>query len=140
MTTPKLTLDLPRLDVDQPANILVVDDDADIRGLVELTLTNAGYSVTTAAHGSAALAAIDRRLPDLVVLDVAMPGMSGIDVCTELRTADRTRLLPIIMLTARRHVMFESQGMMAGADLYMVKPFSPKALVSRVENLLTYSR
>ena len=140
MTTPKLELDLPRLDADRPANILVVDDDADIRGLVELTLTRAGYEVTTAAHGSAALAAIDRRLPELVVLDVAMPGMSGIDVYTELRAADRTTLLPIIMLTARRHVMFESQGMMAGADLYMVKPFSPKDLVARVENLLTYSR
>jgi len=137
----KLALELPRLDEVQarPAHILVVDDDADIRGLVEMTLTKAGYDVTTAAHGSAALATIDRRLPDLIVLDVSMPGMSGIDVCTALRAGDRTMHVPVIMLTARRHVQFESQGMMAGADVYMVKPFSPKALVARVENLLTYS-
>jgi DNA-binding response OmpR family regulator len=139
MTTPKLTIDLPRLDARQQRHVLVVDDDADIRDLVSMALSNAGYAVSTAANGPEALAAIDRRLPDLVVLDVMMPVMSGFDVCTTLRADERTQMLPILMLTARNHVQYESEGMMAGADMYMVKPFSPKTLVARVENLLTYS-
>jgi DNA-binding response OmpR family regulator len=137
-TTSSLKIDLPSLGGREERHALVVDDDADIRNLVAMTLTNAGYTVTTAATGQAALREIDQRLPDVVILDVAMPGMSGFDVCTTLRLSARTQALPVIMLTARDHVMYESQGLMAGADVYMVKPFSPKALVARVENLLTY--
>ena len=137
--TPKLHVDLPALGTSGPAHALVVDDDTDIRNLLSMTLTNAGYTVSTAGDGPSALAQINIRLPDFVVLDVAMPGMSGIEVCSALRANERTQLLPIVMLTARNHVMHESEGMMAGADLYLVKPFSPKALVQRIENLLTYS-
>ena len=116
-----------------------MDDDTDISNLVSMTLTKAGYDVHAAAHGEAALNAINRRLADLIVLDVMMPGMTGIDVCATLRSAERTQMVPVLMLTARSHVMFESEGMMAGADVYMTKPFSPKALVARVENLLSFS-
>jgi DNA-binding response OmpR family regulator len=130
-----LQLDLPPLAL-APANILVVDDDADLRTLVRLTLTGAGYQVTTASNGENALATIERRVPDLLVLDVMMPTMSGIQVCRQLRATRRTRLLPILMLTARVQVMFEGEGYLAGADYYMPKPFSPRALVAKVEELL----
>ncbi|GIJ43941.1 hypothetical protein Val02_08270 [Virgisporangium aliadipatigenens] len=133
-----LSISLPSLDDLRQPNILVVDDDADLRELLELKLTSAGYRVDTAANGEAALARIAKRLPDLVVLDVMMPGLSGVEVCKELRADGRTRSLPIVMLTARAHVMFESEGMMAGADLYLTKPFSPRTLLARIEELLTF--
>jgi two-component system phosphate regulon response regulator PhoB len=128
---------LPRLDVVEPARVLVVDDDGVIRELIRSTLLNAGLDVTTAVDGRSALAAISRRLPDLVVLDVMMPDLSGVDICRQLRGTPRTERLPIIMLTAQVHVQSQSEGLLAGADLYLMKPFSPRALLAKIELLLT---
>jgi DNA-binding response OmpR family regulator len=134
-----LPIELPRLGAD-PARIVVVDDDADVRDLVALKLTGAGFEVHTASNGRKAIAMIERMLPDLVILDVSMPEMSGVEVCRHLRGAMRTQHLPVIMLTARTHVRDEYDGLMAGADVYLTKPFSPRALVAEVSDLLSYTR
>lgn len=126
--------DAPRL---APASILVVDDDPDLRELVSSRLWRAGYAITTAPDGDSALAAIAAEKPDLVVLDVMMPGRSGLDVCRELRADPGTADLPILILTARTHTAFVVEGFAAGANHYMTKPFSPRELVDRVQALLT---
>jgi DNA-binding response OmpR family regulator len=136
-TAPRVQLELPSLDERASRQVVVADDDTDVRELVRITLSRAGYEVIAVCDGPAALAAINRRLPDLLVLDVMMPGASGIDVCREVRADRRSQALPIIMLTARAHVMSESEGLIAGADMYLTKPFSPRALLSKVEHLLT---
>jgi DNA-binding response OmpR family regulator len=130
-------VDLPRLDVAEATRVLVVDDDQVLRELIATTLESAGLEVTTAAGGLAALTKIESRLPHLVVLDVMMPDLSGMEVCRRLRSAPRTEHIPIIMLTARVHVQDESAGLMAGADLYLAKPFSPRLLLAKVQMLLT---
>jgi DNA-binding response OmpR family regulator len=120
--------------------ILVADDDADIRDLVAFKLEQAGFDVTAVDNGLAALDAARAARPDLVVLDVMMPGMTGLDVCRELRSDPGTATLPIILLTARAQEGDVQVGFSAGADDYVVKPFSPKELVSRVEAVLARSR
>jgi DNA-binding response OmpR family regulator len=120
--------------------ILVADDDPDIRDLVAFKLEQAGFDVTAVDNGLAALDAARALPPDLVVLDVMMPGMSGIDVCRELRADGATASLPIILLTARAQEGDVEVGFGAGADDYVVKPFSPRELVSRVEAVLARMR
>jgi DNA-binding response OmpR family regulator len=120
--------------------ILVADDDMDIRDLVAFKLEQAGFDVTAVDNGLAALTAARQVLPDLVVLDVMMPGMSGIDVCRELRGDRNTSDLPIILLTARAQEGDVEVGFGVGADDYIVKPFSPRELVSRVEAVLARMR
>jgi DNA-binding response OmpR family regulator len=120
--------------------ILVADDDPDIRDLVAFKLEQAGFDVTAVDNGLAALDTARAAPPDLVVLDVMMPGMSGIDVCRELRADDSTATLPIILLTARAQEGDVEVGFGAGADDYVVKPFSPRELVSRVEAVLARMR
>src|SRR6516162_4664564 len=114
--------------------ILVVDDDAPIRRMLERTLTAEGYAVESAADGGAALAAVERAVPDLVVLDVAMPGLDGLSVCRRLRRAGLG--LPVLLLTARDAVSDRVAGLDAGADDYLVKPFAPQELLARVRALL----
>ena len=114
--------------------ILVVDDDAPIRRMLERTLTAEGYAVESAADGGAALAAVERAVPDLVVLDVAMPGLDGLSVCRRLRRAGLG--LPVLLLTARDAVSDRVAGLDAGADDYLVKPFAPEELLARVRALL----
>jgi two-component system response regulator MprA len=115
-------------------SILVVDDDAPIRRMLERTLAAAGYAIETAADGGEALASVERAAPDLVVLDVAMPGLDGLSVCRRLR---RTGLrLPILLLTARDAVPDRVAGLDAGADDYLVKPFASEELLARVRALL----
>jgi len=121
-------------------NVLVVDDDPDIRELIGHKLRLAGYRVTAAADGTAGLAAAAESLPDLIVLDVSMPGLSGIDVCRHLRENARTAEVPVIMLPARTNATFATLGFMAGADLYLSKPFSPRDLVDQVKSLLSEPR
>jgi DNA-binding response OmpR family regulator len=116
--------------------VLVVDDDEVLRELITATLVVARFEVTTAKDGRTALALIEDRLPDLVMLDVMMPDMSGIEVCRQLRSNRRTQSLPIIMLTARTQVQYESEGLMAGADIYLPKPFSPRSLLANVQKVL----
>jgi DNA-binding response OmpR family regulator len=120
--------------------ILVADDDMDIRDLVAFKLEQAGYEVVAVDNGLAALTAATENPPDLVVLDVMMPGMSGIDVCRQLRLEQGTKALPIILLTARAQEGDVEVGFGAGADDYIVKPFSPRELVSRVEAVLARMR
>jgi DNA-binding response OmpR family regulator len=120
--------------------ILVADDDVDIRDLVAFKLDQAGFEVTAVDNGLAALTAARQAPPDLIVLDVMMPGMSGIDVCRELRGDRSTATLPIILLTARAQEGDVEVGFGAGADDYIVKPFSPRELVNRVEAVLARAR
>jgi two-component system response regulator MprA len=114
--------------------ILVVDDDAPIRRMLERTLGAEGYAVSTEADGGAALAFLERSTPDLVVLDVTMPGMDGLAVCRRVRS--RGLALPILLLTARDALEERVTGLDAGADDYLVKPFAAEELLARVRALL----
>jgi DNA-binding response OmpR family regulator len=116
--------------------LLVADDDRDIRDLVAFKLEQAGYEVQAVQDGVAALDAARADAPALVVLDVMMPGLSGVDVTRELRADPRTASVPIILLTARAQEADVESGFATGADDYVVKPFSPRELVSRVQAVL----
>jgi two-component system, OmpR family, phosphate regulon response regulator PhoB len=118
------------------STILLVEDDPDIRHLVSYKLTRGGFEVVEAADGFAALDQARRRPPDLVLLDVHMPRMSGLDVCRELRDSPGTERVPIIMLTARSRPEDLEKAYAAGATDYVTKPFSPRALLERVESAL----
>jgi DNA-binding response OmpR family regulator len=120
--------------------VLVADDDADIRDLVAFKLEQAGLEVLAVGDGQAAVEAARSRLPALAVLDVSMPGLSGIDVCRTLRADPATAGMLIIMLTARVQEQDVEGGFSAGADDYVTKPFSPRELVSRIQALLTRAR
>jgi DNA-binding response OmpR family regulator len=117
---------------------LIVDDDRGIRRALTLGLTEAGLSVREASDGDAALREIDRQIPDVVVLDVSMPGMSGIEVVMQLRAAGRT--IPVCMLSARDEVDDRVAGLAAGADDYVVKPFSVSELAARIHALVRLHR
>lgn len=116
--------------------ILVVDDEPKIIQLTQDYLENAGFSVISAGDGERALAVIQVEKPDLVVLDLGLPGMDGLDVCRSIR---KTSNLPIIMLTARDEETDKLVGLELGADDYITKPFSPKELVARVRSVLRRS-
>ena len=116
--------------------ILVVEDEPAIQELVVVNLRHAGFQVLRAVSAEEAAAAIRETLPDLVVLDWMLPGQSGVSLARKLRNEERTRELPIIMLTARVHEEDKVQGLEAGADDYVTKPFSPKELVARVRAVL----
>ena len=120
--------------------VLVADDDADIRELVAFKLTQAGYEVVTAPDGVSALETARTTPLDLAVLDLMMPGLSGLDVCAQLRREEATATLPVIMLTAKAQEQDVATGFAAGADDYVVKPFSPRELVSRVQAVLARAR
>jgi two-component system response regulator MprA len=116
------------------AAILVVDDDAPIRRMLDRTLTAEGYEVRCAADGGAALASIERSVPDAVVLDVSMPGLDGLEVCRRLR--GKRLATPILLLTARDALEDRVAGLDAGADDYLVKPFAVEELSARLRALL----
>ncbi|MFF9118119.1 response regulator transcription factor [Streptomyces massasporeus] len=118
------------------AHVLIADDDADIRDLVAFKLTQSGHQVTAVEDGMAALRATRENTVDLALLDIRMPGMSGLDVCRELRATARTATLPVIMITARSQEADVEVGFAAGADDYIIKPFSPRELSSRVTAVL----
>ncbi|TCB97237.1 response regulator transcription factor [Micromonospora zingiberis] len=117
-----------------PARILVVDDDPTVSDVVLRYLKRAGYLVEQAADGLTALAAVDRSPPDLVVLDLMLPGLDGLGVCRRLR--QRTATIPVIMLTALGEEADRILGLQLGADDYVTKPFSPRELVLRVGSVL----
>ena len=112
-----------------PSRILVVDDDHAIAEMVGIVLRGKGFDVVTAPDGASALDAFDRVGPDLVLLDLMLPGMDGIEVCRELR---RRSGVPVIMLTARSDTSDVVEGLEAGADDYLTKPFEPDELVARI--------
>jgi two-component system phosphate regulon response regulator PhoB len=116
--------------------VLVVDDERDITALVAYHLARAGYRVTTAASGTDALKAIAAEPPDLIVLDLMLPGRSGLELLDELRERTDTREVGVILLTARREEADRIKGLAAGADDYLTKPFSPEELVLRVGAVL----
>jgi len=115
------------------AQVLVVDDDPTVSDVVRRYLERAGFAVTLAADGPAALAAAERRPPDLVVLDLMLPGMSGLDVCRRLRERSD---VPVVMLTALGEEVDRVVGFEVGADDYVTKPFSPRELALRVQSVL----
>ena len=116
------------------ASLLVVEDDADLSGLLDLHLTDAGLSVEVVADGALALQRALAEPFDLVVLDLMLPGLTGIEVCEQLRTAGRT--VPVLMLTARGSEADRVRGLECGADDYVPKPFSVREVVARVRALL----
>lgn len=115
--------------------ILVVDDEPNIREVVELYLRRDGFEVEVVGDGAAALAAVERKRPDLMVLDLMLPVLGGIQVTRALRQGDE-RDIPIIMLTAKGEEADRVAGLELGADDYLTKPFSPKELVARVKAVL----
>jgi two-component system, OmpR family, alkaline phosphatase synthesis response regulator PhoP len=116
--------------------VLVVEDDPDIADLVARYLDKAGFATERAASGREALHAIKAKPPDLVVLDLMLPHVDGLEVCRLLRASDATAAIPIIMLTARAEESERIVGLELGADDYLAKPFSPNELVARVRALL----
>lgn len=114
--------------------VLLVEDDPDIRHLVSDKLSAGGLDVVEAANGVEALDRARRHRPDVIVLDVRMPRLSGLDVCRELRAGAGTADVPIIMLTARSQPLDIAQAYAAGATDYVVKPFSPRDLLDRVRS------
>ena len=119
---------------EQRERILVVDDDPPLRRMLERTLVAEGYEVTIAADGGAALVAVERSPPDVIVLDVAMPALDGLAVCRRLR--GKGLPTPILMLTARDAVPDRVAGLEAGADDYLVKPFAVQELIARLRALM----
>jgi two-component system phosphate regulon response regulator PhoB len=118
------------------SRILVVEDEPDLADLVALNLRQEGHEVVIAHDGATALAEIQRRQPDLLVLDVMLPDISGLEVCRRLRRNAQTIRLPVIMLTARNDEVDRVVGFEVGADDYVPKPFSPRELVLRVDAIL----
>ena len=120
---------------DRPV-VLVADDDDDIRDLVAFRLDRAGYEVLRAGDGQQALDLAREHHPDLAVLDVMMPKLTGYDVTRELRANSETSRIPVILLTARVQEADVARGFEAGADDYVKKPFSPQELKARVQAVL----
>ncbi len=118
------------------AGILVVDDERDITALVAFHLAKEGFRVTTASSADEALRTARLEVPDVVVLDVMLPGASGYDILEELRSWPETKTVGVIMLTARRDEADRVRGLSLGADDYLTKPFSPRELILRVKALL----
>src|SRR5947208_7080476 len=116
--------------------ILIVDDDSDIQRLVSYNLSQAGFQVSAAVTGVAALHAVEERLPDLIILDIMLPDLGGLEVCRLVREREKSRRIPIIMLTARTEEIDRVVGFEIGADDYVMKPFSPRELVLRVKSIL----
>jgi two-component system, OmpR family, phosphate regulon response regulator PhoB len=116
--------------------ILVVEDEPDIAALIAYQLTREGFRVETASSGDQALAAMNREVPDLLVLDRMLPGLSGDEVLRSLRAEIATQSLPVLVLTAKREQEDRIQGLELGADDYLTKPFSPRELVLRVQSIL----
>ena len=116
--------------------ILLVEDEAAIADMLQMVLSHAGYEVSVATSAQGADQAVSQALPTLVILDWMLPDQSGVALCQRWRAQARTRDLAVIMLTARAEESDQVQGLEAGADDYMTKPFSPKALVARVRAVL----
>jgi len=117
-------------------HVLVVDDEQDVVELIRYNLERAGYRVTCAGTGEETLALARSVSPDLVLLDLMLPGVDGLDVCRQLREDPATRDVPIVMVSARGEEADVVAGLELGADDYVTKPFSPRVLVSRVKAVL----
>jgi DNA-binding response OmpR family regulator len=118
-------------------SVLVVDDDPDVCDLVTYKLEQSGFEVRRASDGDAALREVAQRVPDLVLLDIMMPGISGLEVLELWRSDQATAAIPVVMLTAKAQENDVERGFQLGADDYVVKPFSPRELVRRVTAVLS---
>jgi two-component system alkaline phosphatase synthesis response regulator PhoP len=118
------------------ASILIVDDEEDIRELVELNLVREGYVVLTCETGEQALTMVRAKQPDLIVLDLMLPGIDGLEVCKRLKADSSFQEIPVVMLTAKGEESDVVAGLELGADDYITKPFSGKVLVARIRRLL----
>ncbi|NMG01781.1 phosphate regulon transcriptional regulator PhoB [Azoarcus taiwanensis] len=119
-----------------PANILLVEDEPAIQELIAVNLTRAGHHVVRVSDAETAERMVREALPDLILLDWMLPGMSGVELARRLRADERTRPVPIIMLTARGEEQDKVVGLDTGADDYITKPFSPRELVARIKAVL----
>jgi two-component system, OmpR family, phosphate regulon response regulator PhoB len=134
LTDPKkLELNMPK------TSILIVEDDNDILNLLKYNLQSAGFDVLASDNGYDGLVTAKRDLPELVVLDLMLPGMDGLEVCRELKRNPETRNIPVIMLTARGDEIDRIVGLELGADDYVVKPFSPREFILRIKAVLRRS-
>ena len=120
----------------KPPTILVVEDEAAIAELIRINLRHNGYEVVWAADGTAAQAALESQLPDLILLDWMLPGGSGLQFIKHLKREALTRDIPVVMLTARGEEEDRVRGLETGADDYITKPFSPKELVARIKAVM----
>jgi DNA-binding response OmpR family regulator len=121
------------------SSVLIADDDEDIRALVSTVLTKAGFHAEVVGSGVSALAAARRYIPHVVVLDVRMPDMSGLEVCRQLKSGPDTAMSPVLLISAESSREDVAAGYAAGCDDYLPKPFSPRELVYRVDQLLARS-
>lgn len=121
------------------AKVLVVDDEPNIVLSLEFLMQQAGFDVTTALDGESALALVNENPPDLVLLDISLPGISGFEVLEQLRNQACFKRLPIVMLTAHGREVEREKGLALGADDYITKPFSTRQLVEKVQALLNES-
>ena len=119
-----------------PKKILVVEDDQDLVGLLKYNLEQEGFRVNYATDGSVAIPSIRKYLPDLLILDLMLPGMDGLEVCRQIRQSNKHMALPVLMLTARGEEADRVVGLELGADDYVTKPFSLRELIARVRALL----
>ena len=118
------------------ANILLVEDEPAIQELLAFNVTQCGYRAIQASDADSAMALINRALPDLILLDWMLPGISGVELARRLRADQRTQSIPIIMLTARTDERDKVLGLESGADDYITKPFSPRELMARIRAVL----
>jgi len=119
-----------------PKKVLIADDEPNIVAAIEFLLKQRGYDVYTAADGGEALRAVERIVPDLVVLDVMMPQTSGYEVCQTIRRRPEWRHIKVLMLSAKGRDAEVVKGVAMGADLYVTKPFSTRELMARIDGLL----
>ncbi|MGD9505222.1 MAG: response regulator [Syntrophobacteraceae bacterium] len=120
-------------------NVLIVEDDRDILQLLTYNLKAAGFEIATCQDGYEALAEVRRQLPDIVLLDLLLPGLDGLEICKELKRGQETKNTPVIMITARGEEVDRVVGLELGADDYVVKPFSPRELILRIKAVLRRS-
>ncbi len=116
--------------------VLIADDEYNIRNILDFSLNSEGFDVITADSGEDAFSLAVSELPDLVILDVMMPGQGGIETCRQIKADERTSGIPVILLTARGSREDRKAGTKAGADEYITKPFSPQKVVNAVQNFL----
>ncbi len=116
--------------------VLIVDDELNIRNILEFSLNAEGFDVIVAENGEAAIELARTEAPDLIILDVMMPGLSGIDTCARLKRESGTSQIPVILLTAKSHREDREAGLAVGADQYITKPFSPHTVIAAVSGLL----
>jgi DNA-binding response OmpR family regulator len=121
------------------ARILIAEDERDIRDLINFTLTFAGHQVTTAANGEEALHQAQQILPDLIMMDVRMPKMTGYEACRQMKQIDALKETPVVFLSAKGQDEEVQSGFDAGAYAYILKPFSPDDLTRRVNDILKQS-